>query len=137
MSGGPAQAFCAAVGAIVACAGALGLVFGGADFATGDGIRGEEFIVFEVNGWHNLVHLLSGLLLLALGSRPRVAAWSALGFGLVYAALAAAGFAGDRELLGLLAVDAADNWLHAVLAATGVGAGIAGGAVARVPRTAA
>jgi hypothetical protein len=35
-------------------------------FGTGSDVDGSDLIVFEVHGWHNIVHILSGLLGLAL-----------------------------------------------------------------------
>ena len=47
-----------------------------ASFKTGDSIRADEaFDVLAVNGWHNLVHITIGaLLLLAAGAAARAAA---------------------------------------------------------------
>src|SRR4051812_42023054 len=58
----PAQGFCGLVGVILIAVGALGFI-GDADFAGADH-RGT-FLGLEVNGWHNVVHIATGLLLLA------------------------------------------------------------------------
>jgi hypothetical protein len=75
--------------------------------------------LFQVNTAHNLVHLISGIVLLA-------GAYSSLGSGLalkiigiVYAIVAILGFflvSADGLLLGFIAMNPADQWLHVVLA---------------------
>jgi hypothetical protein len=80
--------------------------------------------LFAVNTAHNLVHLISGVVLLA-------GAYSALGaslalkiVGVVYALVAILGLiVGGPMLLGLVAVNAADHWLHVALAAVILAAG--------------
>ena len=80
--------------------------------------------MFEVNGWHNVVHLLSGAVLLAAAVRRTSARTIALLFGLTYGAVAIWGLLAD-VVLGLLPVNAADNVLHIALAAAGVLAALA------------
>lgn len=72
--------------------------------------------LFLVNPAHNVVHLVSGLVLLA-------GAYSSLGSGLalkiigiVYALVAVLGFFSGDMLLGIIAMNDADRWLHVVLA---------------------
>ena len=80
--------------------------------------------LFAVNTAHNLVHLISGVVLLA-------GAYSALGaslalkvIGVVYALVAILGLVTDGTmLLGLIAVNHADHWLHVALAAVILAAG--------------
>src|SRR5215212_12131229 len=65
-----AQWYCVLAGASLLVAGILGFAADGG-FDTGSAIDGDKLIVFEVNGWHNLVHIGSGLLLLAAANyRP-------------------------------------------------------------------
>lgn len=77
--------------------------------------------LFEVDLSHNLVHVLSGVLLVggALMS-ARYAKYAALLVGVVYGLVTLLGFLtlGSNEsveLLGVLHVNANDNWLHLVL----------------------
>jgi hypothetical protein len=85
-------------------------------FDTGAGIDGDRLLGLEVNGWHNLVHLASGLLLVAgLGSNARARKVCQL-FGLTYLVVAIVGFADGDDLFTLLPVNTADNVLHLVLA---------------------
>jgi hypothetical protein len=74
--------------------------------------------LFEVNAAHNVVHIVSGVVLLA-------GAYSSLGssmalkvVGVVYAIIAILGFfmVSDGMLLGFIAHNTADLWLHVVLA---------------------
>lgn len=85
------------------------------------------FGVLEVNGWHNVVHLATGLLgLAAAGYAARA---YALGLGLVYVVVAIWGFAetsdGFGVILDFLPVNTEDNILHLVLGLTGLAAGAA------------
>jgi len=92
--------------------------------------------LFVVNTAHNLVHLLSGVVILA-GVYSFGAGLGLKIVGVVYAIVAILGLAmGGDMLLGLIAVNAADHWLHVVLAAVVLLAGFAlpddGGARATV-----
>ena len=119
----PAQWYCLLAGAALLLAGALGFI-ADASWDTGTEIEGSNFIVFEVNGWHNVVHLLSGVLLLAAAARRTSARTIALLFGLTYAAVAIWGLLAD-VVLGLLPINAADNVLHLAIAGLGIAAGLA------------
>jgi hypothetical protein len=89
-----------------------------------------------VNGWHNLVHLaIGGLLLVAAGGMART---GALFVGALYLVLAALGFiatgdggitfvAENGTLIDLVPVNDDDNWLHVILGVTGILAGLASG----------
>jgi hypothetical protein len=89
--------------------------------------------VLAVNGWHNLGHLASGLLGLAMGRSYGGARVYAVGLGTVYAAVAIWGFAigsGD-SILGFLPVNSEDNVLHLLIALAGIVAGLAAGPTPR------
>ena len=96
--------------------------------------------IFEVNTAHNLVHLLSGAVGLAMAPRGEGSARTfALGFGAVYALVAVLGFmsvdhtAPHTMLLNLVEINAADNYLHVLLAAVFLVTGlVSSGARARV-----
>ena len=132
----PAQLYSLVFGATLLLAGILGF-FVDANFGDlGSNVQGDELVVFEVNGWHNLVHIASGALGLALaGSRAGARAF-ALGFGAVYLVVAIWGLiAGDNVLFGLLPINGADNVLHLAIALTGLAAGAASPADNRPGRT--
>jgi hypothetical protein len=123
----PAQLYSLLFGAVLLAVGAIGFAVDGS-FDTGGGVQGDELILFEVNGWHNVVHLASGALGIALaGSRAGARAF-ALGFGAIYLAVAAWGFVDGSSVLGLVAVNTSDNLLHLAIAALGLGAGLASSA---------
>src|SRR5215203_2007939 len=125
----PARLFCLLVGAVLVIAGIIGFFYE-ASFASGDSIRADDvFGVLAVNGWHNLVHISIGaLLLIAAGSAARGVA---LLVGLLYIALCVLGFiatsdngigfiAENDTLIDLVPVNNEDNVLHLILGITGV-----------------
>lgn len=120
----PAQLYAALFGAVLLLVGILGF-FVDSGFETGSGIEGDELIIFEVNGIHNLVHIASGLLGLALMGSVAGARAFALGFGAVYLLVTIIGFINGDHVLGLIPVNTADNFLHLVIALTGLAAGFA------------
>jgi hypothetical protein len=87
-------------------------------------LQGDTFLGFEVNGWHNLVHLASGLFLLAMFRRHRTARPAALLFGVVYGTVTVIGMIDGNDVLGFMPVNAADNILHLALSALGIIAGL-------------
>ena len=119
----PAQLYALTFGAALLLVGILGF-FANASFNAGSNVQGDDFIIFEVNGWHNLVHIASGLLGLALWRNAATARMFALGFGAVYLVVTIWGFIDGDQVLWLLPVDAADNVLHLVIAAIGLTAGL-------------
>lgn len=120
----PAQVYALVFGITLLVAGIAGFFADSSFGDLGSGVEGDELIVFEVNGWHNLVHIASGLLGLALARTPASARAYALGFGAVYLAVTVWGMIDGNDVLGLLPVNAADNVLHIAIAATGILAGL-------------
>lgn len=120
----PAQLYSMLFGAVLLVVGVVGFAVD-ASFGTGTGVQGDELVLFEVNGWHNLVHVASGALGLALAASPAGARLFALGFGAVYLAVTVWGFVDGNSVLGLLPVNTADNFLHLAIAAAGLAAGLA------------
>ena len=120
----PAQIYALALGVVLVLVGILGF-FVDSGFDTGSNVQGSNLIAFEVNGIHNLVHLASGLVGLALAGKNSTARLFAFGFGAVYALVAIIGLIDGETVLGLIPVNGADNVLHLAIAATGILAGIA------------
>ncbi|HEX5774515.1 MAG TPA: DUF4383 domain-containing protein [Candidatus Paceibacterota bacterium] len=85
--------------------------------------------IFETDLLHNLVHVLFGGILLGVAMKsPASSSKWLLILGVVYLVLAALGFLTIGEggqLLGLVAMNSADHWLHVVLGVVLVGAGVA------------
>ena len=106
-----------------------------ASFDAASNVSGSDFIIFEVNAWHNLVHFASGLVGLALGRNPATARTFALGFGAIYVVVTLYGFLDGSDVLGLIPVNAADNVLHLAIAAAGIIAGLTS-TTRRAPETA-
>jgi hypothetical protein len=127
----PAQVYALVFGLALTLAGILGFFYT-ADFSTGaaaaeSGNKDALVGLFDVNGWHNIVHLASGLLGLALVGSYVGSRLYALGFGIVYLAVTAIGFLlGDgHAILGLIPVNTEDNFLHLAISLLGIMAGIA------------
>ena len=127
----PAQVYALVFGAALLLAGILGFFYN-ADFSTGSattdpGNRDALIGAFDINGWHNIVHIASGLLGLALARSWRGARLYAYGFGTVYLAVTVWGFViGDGEsIAGLIPINTADNFLHLGISLLGIMAAIA------------
>ena len=84
--------------------------------------------VLDVNAWHNIVHILSGVLgLLAFRAGLEASRTYSLAFGLIYLVVAIWGLIlGNHEsILGFLPVNTEDNILHLILGVVGIGAYLA------------
>ncbi len=83
--------------------------------------------ILDVNGWHNLVHILSGVIGLAVAGSYSGARTYALAFGAIYVVVAIIGFIyGDGDsIFKLIPVNTEDNILHALIGVAGLGAGFA------------
>ncbi len=80
--------------------------------------------LFMVDGLHNIIHLLTGLL--AVGAAWGTGAYSRLYFkvfGVVYGLVTILGFIQGDNVLGLFMVNTMDNLLHLVIAAVALWAG--------------
>jgi uncharacterized membrane protein len=137
----PARLYCLLVGGVLVIAGIIGFFYE-ASFASGDSLKSDDvFGVLSVNGWHNLVHIAIGaLLLIAAGSAARGAA---LFVGVLYIVLCVLGFiatsnsgigfiAENDTLIKLVPVNNEDNVLHLILGITGVIAAYASRPVSRM-----
>lgn len=119
----PAQVYALVFGVVLLVIGVLGF-FADSSFGSGTDVSGDTFIGFEVNGWHNLVHIASGLIGLAVWANPAMARIYALGFGAVYLVVTVWGFITGDHVLWLLPVNTADNFLHLAIAVLGILAGL-------------
>jgi hypothetical protein len=118
----PAKLYATLVGGVLVIAGIAGFFYS-ASFG-GPGEVDDAFGLLSVNGWHNLVHILSGALGLFLAgfAARRYAFW----LGLVYLGIALWGFVlgSGESILGFFPVNTEDNLLHLVLGVLGVGAAL-------------
>jgi hypothetical protein len=119
----PAQLYSLMAGLALLLAGVLGFI-SDSSFDTGSNVQGDMFLGFEVNAIHNLIHVASGLVLLAASRKRASAKAVALGFGLVYGVVAVIGLIDGSDVLGLIPVNSADNVLHIALAALGIVTGL-------------
>jgi len=118
----PAQVYALVFGVVLTVAGIIGFFWSASFGSPGDvdAVLG----ILDVNAWHNLVHITTGLLgLAALGSYASSRSY-ALGLGLVYVVVAIWGFIiGDGEsILGFIPVNSEDNVLHVLIGIAGLGA---------------
>jgi len=121
----PARLYATVVGAVLVLAGIIGFFYN-AHFTSNAAVHDDVFGVLSVNGWHNVVHIVTGALgLLAAGYAARA---YALGLGVVYIGVAIWRFiltGSDPSILDVVPVNTADNFLHAALGVLGVAAGLA------------
>src|ERR671936_732244 len=130
----PARLYATVVGAVLTIAGIIGFFYSSSFGSPGD--VDEVFGILDVNGWHNVFHLVTGLL--GLAAAGYAARTYALALGLVYVVVAVWGFiigSGD-SILGVLPINTEDNVLHLVLGVLGLAAGAASPAPEAPPVTA-
>ena len=119
----PARLYATLVGAVLTIVGISGFFYSSSFGSPGE--VDKVFGILAVNGWHNIVHLATGLL--GLAAAGYAARQYALGLGLAYLVVAIWGFiigSGD-SILSIVPVNTADNVLHLVLGLTGLAAGAA------------
>jgi hypothetical protein len=125
----PAQTWAKLIGFTLVAAGIVGFFYSSAFGSPGkvDGVLG----VLDVNGWHNVVHIASGLLGLMLSRTYSSARAYCLLLAAAYTVVAIWGFVvGDGgAILGFLPVNTEDNVLHTLIAVVSLIVGIATPAV--------
>jgi len=86
---------------------------------------------FHADAMHNVIHLLLGIILLAVAyTAPMKSAATMKWIGVLYLVLAILGFvlvSGTGSLLGLAEINGNDNWLHVFLGVVLLLAGIKAG----------
>jgi len=121
----PAQLYALVFGVVLVGAGIVGFFYS-ADFDSPgdvDAVLG----ILDVNGWHNVVHIVTGLLGLAVIGSYGYARTYAFGLGAVYIVVAIWGFiVGDGDqILSIVPVNTEDNVLHLLIGISGIAAGLA------------
>jgi hypothetical protein len=127
----PAQTFSFLIGAVLTIAGIVGFFYNGS-FDTGSHIPSDEvFGLLSVNGWHNVVHLVTGLAGLRAARSWSGARTYSYALFVLYTALFVLGLASGTHdaVLGLIPVNGADDALHGIIAASALLAGLATPAV--------
>ncbi len=136
----PVQYASIVVGAVFLLVGILGFIPGittNYDALTFAGHHSEAKLLglFNVSGLHNVVHLLFGVLGLALARTFTGARNFLVGGGIVYALLFVYGLVIDHHsAANFIPVNTDDNWLHLGLAVGMVGLGLALGRTGNAPR---
>jgi hypothetical protein len=124
------QTLALAFGAVYALVGLLGFaVSGDVDFAGQDG---ASLLGFDVNGLHNIVHLLIGVVLLAASRTHAVAKSVNLTIGAVYVLLAVLGPFINDTAADIIGLNGADHLLHLLSGVLLVGVAVAADKDARV-----
>jgi len=125
----PARLYATLVGGALVIVGILGFFYS-SGFGTEKAIRREteEVLgILAVNGWHNLIHIATGLL--GLAAAAYAARTYALALGLTYLLVSIWGFLVTDDGLGALIstvpVNTEDNFFHLILGLTGLAAGAA------------
>jgi hypothetical protein len=129
----PSMLYAGVVGVVLVVAGIVGFFYN-AEFTSDESVRDAVFGILDVNGWHNVVHILTGVLgLLAFAAGAYAARTYPMAIGVVYLVVAAWGFmVGDGDsILSIIPVNTEDNILHLLLGVAGVGAALATPAEAR------
>jgi hypothetical protein len=120
----PAQWYCVIFGATLLLVGIIGFA-ADAGFDVGSDIDGDKLLgIFEVSGIHNLIHVASGALLLATAPKRASARLAALGFGVVYLLVTVIGFIQGDNVLGIIPVNSADNFLHVAISGLAIAAAL-------------
>jgi Domain of unknown function (DUF4383) len=118
----PARLYATLLGATLVVAGIVGFFYSASFGSPGE--VDDALGIFAVNGWVNVLHILTGALgLLMAGYASRQ---YSLWLGALYLVAAFWGFAigGGEAILGFLPVNTADNLLHLVIGALGIGAAL-------------
>jgi Domain of unknown function (DUF4383) len=119
----PSRLYAGVVGATLVVVGIIGFFYSASFGSPGD--VDAVFGILDVNAWHNLFHIATGLLgLAAFSAGAYTSRTYALGLGSVYVVVAIWGFIiGDSgSILGFIPICPEDNVLHALLGAGGLAA---------------
>ena len=120
-----AQVFALVAGAVYALVGVIGFAATGFDGITADGP--DSLAGFDLNVFHNVVHLAIGLgFLVASRLDATLTQGIVIGGGLVYVLAALLGFLNELQILSINDEFAADNFLHLVSGSAAILFGLIG-----------
>lgn len=109
-------------GIVLTLLGVIGF-FINSDFSTGNAITAEELVLFDINGWSNLVHLITGLVALYAVTEMSVAKKYAVVAGVFYVALAVMSLF-DDSIFSMLPVNDPSAILYAAIGIVGLVVGL-------------
>jgi hypothetical protein len=115
----PAQLYALTVGGALVFVGIVGFFYSAAFDSPGkvDAVLG----LLDVNGWHNVVHIVSGVAgLLALGYAASRGYALALGVAYLGIAVWGAALGNGQSILGFIPVNTEDTVLHAIIGLCGL-----------------
>lgn len=121
-----AQVGALVVGVAYLAIGLIGFAVTGFGSLTENGT--DTLLSFDLNPFHNIVHLVIGgyLLTVSLWNDPAVAEGSLIGGGLVYVLAAILGFTNSLQIISINSELATDNFLHLVSGSAAILFGVAG-----------
>jgi hypothetical protein len=131
LTASPAQTVATVVALVFLLVGILGFIpgittnYGDMSFAGHE--SGAQLLgIFEVSVLHNIVHLLFGVVGLAMARTPSGAVGFLIGGGVIYLVLWLYGLVVDKaSSANFVPLDSADDWLHFALGLVMVAAGLA------------
>lgn len=116
-------------GVVYALVGVVGFfVSGDVPFA---GEEGDPLVIFDVNGLHNIVHLLIGVALIAAAKRTDSARAANVAIGATYLVLGVLGPVINDSPVDVIGLNGADHLLHLVSGIALLGVGLAADKTAR------
>lgn len=118
------QQLAVVLGAVYLAVGVLGFAWTG--FTGWLASDGTTMILFEINPFHNLVHIVIGAMWLVAArmNQPGAAAGTFLGIGAGYMAATILGFMGALPILAIDAGLVPDNFLHLITGLVAIGVAI-------------
>jgi hypothetical protein len=119
----PARLYAVVVGAVLVIAGIIGFFYN-STFTSNESVHDDVFGLLSVNGWHNVVHIATGLLGLAMARTLASSRMYALLLGVVYTVVAIWGFiiGSGESILSIVPINTEDSILHLAIAVVGFGA---------------
>ncbi len=122
-----ARTFALVVGIVYLGVGVVGFLVTGFGAFVED--TGKSLLGFDLNPFHNVVHIVIGAALLTVSRLdvPDLAEGVLIGGGLVYLLAAVVGFAGYLDLLAINETLDPDNFLHLVSGLAALAVGLASG----------
>src|SRR4051794_704334 len=122
----PARLYAGVAGFALVVLGIIGFFYS-ASFGS-PGHVAAIFGILDVNGWHNVLFILTGVLgLLAFSAGVHASRQYALALGVFYVVVAVWGFiiGGGDSILSIVPVNAEDDYFHLLVGLTGLAAGLA------------